>query len=317
MMNRHSYIALLKTKSTPTDGYENICRSSQLNNGVNIVPQFVPVLLHKFNDKGMSVLGDLITNQMIGNEVKSKYGGMIFTSQRAVEAFAAALSEMQDLKEVSAFQNIPFYSVGPATTKALAAIPQIPNIQIFGEHTGNGKDLAAFMLQHYNAWFETKPELKRPLLFLVGEQRRDIIPKTLMDPSLDSLLRIEVTEQVVYETTEMPTFAEDFAKERDLDAYKKAISRWIVVFSPTGCDTVLRGLGMLDAASGKVIPGKREPGTYIATIGPTTRQHLLDSFDFEPDICAKTPSPEGIIEGIIEFESISFIARNTETKKDN
>lgn len=158
------------------------------------------------------------------------------------------------------------------------------------------------MLQHYNAWFETKPELKRPLLFLVGEQRRDIIPKTLMDPSLDSLLRIEVTEEVVYETTEMPTFAEDFAKQRDLDAYKNAICRWIVVFSPTGCDTMLRGLGMLDAASGKVTPRKREPGTYIATIGPTTRQHLLDSFDFEPDVCAKTPSPEGIIEGIIEFE---------------
>lgn len=94
-MDRHTYIALLKTKSTPTDGYENICRSSQLHTGANIVPQFVPVLLHKFNNNGMLVLRDLITNQMIGNEVESKYGGMIFTSQRAVEAFAAALSEIE------------------------------------------------------------------------------------------------------------------------------------------------------------------------------------------------------------------------------
>lgn len=185
----------------------------------------------------------------------------------------------------------------------MAAIPQIPDLQIFGDHTGNGKDLAEFILQHYNGQYGHNAKLKRPLLFLVGEQRRDIIPKTLMDPNLDPMSTIEVVEEVVYETTEMPTFAEDFIKERMSSLYRESKSRWIVVFSPTGCDTMLRVLGILDAVTGKAITEKREPGTYIATIGPTTRQHLVDSFCFEPDVCAKTPSPEGIIQGILEFEA--------------
>lgn len=104
-MASHAYIALLKTKSTPTDGYENICHSSKLTTGATIVPQFVPVLLHKFNEDGMSVLHNLINDEVIGDNATSKYGGMIFTSQRAVEAFSAALS-------VFSGKSSPLYKAG-------------------------------------------------------------------------------------------------------------------------------------------------------------------------------------------------------------
>jgi uroporphyrinogen-III synthase len=39
----------------------------------------------------------------------------------------------------------------------------------------------------------------------------------------------------------------------------------------------------------------------IATIGPTTRDHLINTFGFEPDVCAMKPSAEGVGDGIVAF----------------
>jgi uroporphyrinogen-III synthase len=79
--------------------------------------------------------------------------------------------------------------------------------------------------------------------------------------------------------------------------------RWVIVFSPTGCEVMLRGLGLLDETTGKAkhpAQGQRNR-TWVATIGPTTRDYLKTTFGFEPDVCAETPSPEGIRTGIVEF----------------
>lgn len=158
------------------------------------------------------------------------------------------------------------------------------------------------MLEHYGNWYKhrtTKPSL----LFLVGEQRRDIIPKTLMDPNLSDDKRIQVDELVVYGTGVMESFEENFTKLLK-DTNDRGI-RWVVVFSPTGCEAMLRSLGMLDTHTGKVkLSNEGEDGkrkTYIATIGPTTRDYLQNTFDYEPDVCAGKPSPEGVIEGIRKF----------------
>ena len=80
-------ILLLKTKSTPNDGYEE--RFSTATIGSNkFDPTFVPVLEHQFLDQGLDVVKDLLRNKQIGKDEGKRYGGMIFTSQRAVEAFA-------------------------------------------------------------------------------------------------------------------------------------------------------------------------------------------------------------------------------------
>ena len=41
--------------------------------------------------------------------------------------------------------------------------------------------------------------------------------------------------------------------------------------------------------------------TRIATIGPTTKEYIEQEFGFTPDVCAATPTPEGVREGIASF----------------
>ncbi len=45
----------------------------------------------------------------------------------------------------------------------------------------------------------------------------------------------------------------------------------------------------------------RERAIYIATIGPTTRDNLRHSLGFEPHVCARSPTPQGVGEGIRAF----------------
>ncbi|KND93076.1 Uroporphyrinogen-III synthase [Tolypocladium ophioglossoides CBS 100239] len=302
-------VLLLKTRSTPGDAYEELLSATPSNatHGRRLAPRFVPVLLHRFEDEGTGRLNALLRRRQIGNGEHCAFGGLIFTSQRAVEAFAKVVDEGRDndrrLPDDPSWphlQNVPIYSVGPATTRALKAVLQDPPLQIFGEHTGNGEALARFILQHYGQWYRDRPA-RPPLLFLVGEQRRDIIARTLADAALPAHAKIRVDEEVVYGTGVMESFPADF--DAVLRETAAAPSRWVVVFSPTGCDSMLRGLGLLDAATGKARLGLRDGRTFIATIGPTTRTYLMETFGFEPDVCADTPSPEGVLQGVAEFES--------------
>lgn len=225
---------------------------------------------------------------------------MLFSDPRFLDAAAA-----EELDGWPHLQDVPIYTVGPATTRALSAISS--SLNLFGADTGNGEALAHFILDHYSGWYESR-ERKPPLLFSVGEQRRDIIPRTLMDPALPEDRRIQVDELVVYGTGVMESFEQEFMQR--LQETKTSIGRWAVVFSPTGCEAMLRSLGFLDPATGKAEMSKlqnRAGGdqerVYIATIGPTTRDYLRNQFSFEPDVCAEKPSPEGILAGIQKFLS--------------
>jgi uroporphyrinogen-III synthase len=299
-------VFLLKTKSLPTDAYEDLFSTPQ--DGFHFKPKFIPVLQHRCDDNGMKSVERLLRERKINGNEPGGYGGLIFTSQRAVEAFAQIVEQNSaggEDKSWPHLQDIPVYSVGPATTRALRAIPQSPPLCIFGEHTGNGDALAHFILEHYGQWYRHRL-VKPPLLFLVGEQRRDVIPKTLMDNALPTDARLEVTETVVYGTGVIASFPSDL--ERALSETDDRPTRWIVVFSPTGCDSMLRGVGFIfDEKTGKPFKGAdkaRTAGvvTYIATIGPTTRDYLTRTFGIEPDVCALTPSPEGIWQAITSFE---------------
>ncbi|KAM0429851.1 hypothetical protein ACHAQK_010968 [Fusarium lateritium] len=300
-------ILLLKTRSSPGDSYEDLFSESDTKE-IGFAPEFVPVLLHQFHDEGMKEVAALLRERRIGNQEHDEYGGLIFTSQRAVEAFVKLVEDGKaedatnsaDTTSWPHLQNVLVYSVGPATTRALAAVPQDPPLQVFGSHTGNGAALGPYILAHYFEWYrdQNRPTLP-PLLFLVGETRRDIIPKTLQDGALPDTERIRVTETVVYGTGVMESFPVDL--RRVLSETRDDPVRWIVVFSPTGCDSMLRVMGILDAETSKVYKGyERDGKTFIATIGPTTRDHLL-SFGFEPDVCAESPTPQGVLEGIKEF----------------
>lgn len=84
---------LLKTKSTPNDVYEDLF--SAPTGGLQFSPVFVPVLAHQLREKKLNWIGELLRARDIGpfNGPQMKYGGMIFTSQRAVEAFAKVVSD--------------------------------------------------------------------------------------------------------------------------------------------------------------------------------------------------------------------------------
>jgi uroporphyrinogen-III synthase len=293
-------VILLKTKSESTDSYEEYFTQA------GFLPSFAPVLEHNFRKQSLQEIANLYRTGDLGlapNQDGSlpKYGGIIFTSQRAVEAFSSVIQTLRIYGATNALlpNDIPFYVVGPATARGLRAL-ELDNA-IVGEETGNGEALAAFILQHYNMLLQSQNRLqsKPRLLFLVGEQRRDIIPSTLQNPQLDPLAQIAVDEIVVYETSEMKTFAADFSQQYLRGLINGSMHQWVIVFSPTGCKAMLSSLGLLDASTGKYAPKPQRP--YVATIGPTTREHLVNEFAFEPDVVAEKPSPEGVGEGIRLF----------------
>ncbi|EFQ97343.1 hypothetical protein MGYG_00382 [Nannizzia gypsea CBS 118893] len=327
-VTREIPIYFLKTKSTPHDGYKEYFSPTK-----GFKPYFVPVLEHKFNRNNLAKVKDLI----LSGALTEQYGGIIFTSQRAVEGFSKMIQDEVgiDSYTVNLSRSLSFYSVGPATYRSLKSLCDVyfPHSQVIGEEAGTGERLASLIIPHYNglqqgisdenAPLEAIKKEKLPLLFLVGEQHRDIIPKTLMSPSLGHEARIGVDTMVVYETGVMESFGQDFvaALEKqdqgyvDIPAGNKIPHKqllWVVVFSPSGCEAMLRHLGLLEESrqpeEDKTLihpVGKRRTSSRwsrfdcrIATIGPTTRDHLVSNFGVQPDVCAEKPSPEGLAEGI-------------------
>ena len=97
-------VLLLKTKSTPNDGYQE--QFSPHKNESSFQPIFVPVLEHQFLEDGLMVVRNLLRNKEISKSARSKYGGMIFTSQRAVEAFAKLVEEGKGAYSLSPLQAL-------------------------------------------------------------------------------------------------------------------------------------------------------------------------------------------------------------------
>ncbi|KAF2631822.1 tetrapyrrole biosynthesis, uroporphyrinogen III synthase [Macroventuria anomochaeta] len=294
-------ILLLKTKSAPTDTYEELFSTCDNN---RYAPVFVPVLEHRFKRDALDTVRQHIINRgLVPTSQKglATYGALIFTSQRAVEAFNEVVEDIR--KEGSHAVDellpgtLPLYVVGPATARGLQAL----NLRcpILGEETGNGEALAGFILEHYNSLYSGV--LNPPILFMVGDKRRDIIPKTLQSEQLPSDRSARVDELVIYETGEMHSFKTDFTTIWRNNADSGLKHQWIVVFSPTGCQAMLESLGLLECDTGKAkkIDGPRN--ILIITIGPTTRDYLINEFGFTPDVVAEKPSPEGIAEGIRAF----------------
>lgn len=291
-------VLLLKTKSVPTDTYEELFSTCDNN---QYAPVFVPVLEHRFKRDALDIVRQHILNRGFmptSQKGLATYGALIFTSQRAVEAFNEVVEDIRKegthaVDELLP-EGLPLYVVGPATARGLRAL----NLRcpILGEETGNGEALAGFILEHYNALY---PHVSNPpILFMVGDKRRDIIPKTLQSEQLPSDKSARVDELVIYETGEMHSFKTDFTRIWQKNAGSGSVRQWIVVFSPTGCQAMLKSLDLLDDETGKAKKDNGSRHILIVTIGPTTRDYLINEFGFTPDVVAEKPSPEGIVEGI-------------------
>ncbi|KAG9206666.1 hypothetical protein G6514_003505 [Epicoccum nigrum] len=293
-------ILLLKTKSVPTDTYEELfltCDNSEY------APVFVPVLEHRFKRDALKTVRQHILNRGLVPTLQNglaTYGALIFTSQRAVEAFNEVVEDIR--KEGTSVddllpESLPLYVVGPATARGLRALSL--RCPILGEETGNGEALAGFILEHYNSLYPGVPN--PPIMFMVGDKRRDIIPRTLQSEQLPSDRSARVDELVIYETGEMHSFKSNFTDIWQANAVSGRKRQWVVVFSPTGCQAMLESLGLLDVETGKARKIASRRDILILTIGPTTRDYLMTEFDFVPDVVAERPSPDGIAEGIRAF----------------
>ncbi|KAF2687889.1 tetrapyrrole biosynthesis, uroporphyrinogen III synthase [Lentithecium fluviatile CBS 122367] len=275
-------VLLLKTKSVPVDTYEE--HFAALSDE-QYVPHFVPVLEHRFKQDALDrVRQHIVNGDFASNDAGAgpMYGALIFTSQRAVEAFTGIIEAIRrdgaPSLESCLPESVPLYVVGPATARGLRAL-KLPN-DILGEETGNGDSLSSFILEHYNGVHQGAG--KPRILFLVGEKRRDIIPNTLQSEALPLERRSEVHELVIYETGEMQSFQAAFSALSQTNAEVGNRRQWVVVFSPQGCRAMLESLGFLDLQSGKALPRKSRD-VSIATIGPTTRDYLVNEFGFTPD----------------------------------
>jgi uroporphyrinogen-III synthase len=248
--------------------------SSRLAHAV-FEPIFVPVLRH--GQLNLDILETTLVAKFDGASHTS-YGGLIITSQRTVEVLSSVLPRVPPSIRSKLLSDTKVYVVGPATARAVVGLG-FPSSNVIGHGAGNGEALAEFILEDYDA----RP---RPLLFLAGETRRDIIPKALSAAQAER--RITVEELVVYETTVDEGFEREFEKAiKETDG----VTRWIVLFSPAGADVAVRVLG-------EHLPSE---GSFLAAIGPTTGQHLANKLERRPDVVAEKPSPSGLWKGIKEF----------------
>ncbi|KAL2045183.1 hypothetical protein N7G274_002265 [Stereocaulon virgatum] len=313
-------ILLPKSPSpTPsTDPYTTHLTSTTTN---TYTPHFVPVLTHTLLPDPLItlILAHLDSPSPTPQQKPFQYGALILTSQRAVAALASALQAppIQKLKDRLAQLDVRLYTVGPATAAALRGVVEsvMPRCKVLGgERAGSGEVLARLMLgvdggkdegrERYDVRSDEgdKGGLK-PVLFLTGEKRRDVIPRMLMDPKLGVEERVQVDEMVVYETRELEEFDFCFAqvlRQTRIEGQGKEV-RWVVVFSPMAGKGMLKALGWLDERSGKVredLGGRR---TFVACIGPTTKEYLHKEFGFEADVVAEKPSPQGIKNGLEKF----------------
>lgn len=307
-------VLLLKTPSpTPTSDAYTLHLSPPFD------PTFIPVLSHTLlPDPLIKLLLTHFTPTPSPSHLPEPnpfpYGAFIFTSQRAVAAFASALNAppvvriRERVAEGLGSSRVRLYVVGPATERALRAVrdERCAGCGIYGgEEAGSGEVLARIMLgerEEGDGAYDVREgdgARRKPALFLVGEKRRDVVPRMLMDPDLPEGERIQVDEMEVYKTGELEEF--EFHFTQTLARTIPETVRWVVVFSPTAGEAMLRGLGWLNKASGKARVGEPVGKTFVACIGPTTRDYLVQEFRFEPDVVAKKPSPQGVKEGIETF----------------
>lgn len=111
-------ILLLKTKSIPADSYEEYFATPALP----FIPSFVPVLEHQPSEENLRRIKSLLRDRRLNQG----HGGMIFTSQRAVEGFAKVVGDLEQEERtgsdesrsmVSPFRLIPDSSHASENTR--------------------------------------------------------------------------------------------------------------------------------------------------------------------------------------------------------
>lgn len=186
-----------------------------------------PILSHKFVNRDQFIDRLLHGSRNTTSGSSAPYRGMIVTSQRAVEAYISAGVAAQDIlrsknktssNSPTAWNRVPFFAVGPATSSALRNVPLAPwlrpRLVMGGEATGTGEALARYVVRHFSSpsILDQNSDVRSaeqapPLLYLVGDKNASTIPDMLTQASPPTG-PVPFEELQVYETAPDPHFAE-------------------------------------------------------------------------------------------------------------
>ncbi|KAG4300868.1 hypothetical protein PCK1_002945 [Pneumocystis canis] len=239
------------------DHYEEIFNNS------GFFTIFLPVLKCSF-----------IHQESLKNLLKNRpymtFSALLFTSQNAVCAFKESLMCI-DKHEFKQILHMTVYTVGPATYHTLQSLGFH---KIYGKESGNAEMLLNFILSFHID--------KKPILFLTGEKRINILEKKLL------LSGIFLKVFIVYKTEESNDFKHLF---NEIINNQTLNIHWIVFFSPYGSNIVM-----------KYIPTTYLSRFKIATIGPTTLQHLNSKWNIKAKVITQHPEPNSLLEAIMNYE---------------
>ena len=182
------------------------------------------------------------------------YDALVATSPRAVAAVKRVFESDAALHDT--WRGRRAFAVGPATATAWCGLGLTP----VGQTSGSADALVDAI---------ATSDLQKPLLFLSGNRRRDVLPNGLQAHG------IAFHEQEAYVT----------CTRSDLEMPGPGTPpRWLAFFSPSGLDAVQQ--------SGVDLGAYR-----IAAIGPTTGTALSDA-GASVEAIASTPSPGGLVGAI-------------------
>ncbi|NXP54621.1 HEM4 synthase, partial [Heliornis fulica] len=207
------------------------------------------------------------------------YGGLVFTSPRALEAIKICLKEnskneawSKSLKQ--RWNTKPAYVVGKATASLVEEVGLTPQ----GEKSGNAEKLAEYICSR------EKPN-SSALLFPCGALKREVLPTALREKGvlLESL--------TVYQT------AQHADLQDSLSSYfsQQGIPASIVFFSPSGVRFCLQHIEKL---SGEFISRIK-----FSAIGPATAE-AMEAAGVPVSCTARSPTPQDLAAGLQEALSL-------------
>ncbi|KAK7135157.1 hypothetical protein R3I93_018307 [Phoxinus phoxinus] len=201
-----------------------------------------------------------------------RFGGLIFTSPRAVEAVKTCLdSHTHKWAAVKDEWNAkPVYVVGKATASLVADLGLCP----LGEETGTADSLSLLILQRENR--ETLP-----LFFPCGSIKREVLPTALRHN------RVPLETLSVYQTSEHPDL------QKNITDYftQQGVPASVAFFSPSGVTFCLDLL--------KRLSGSQLEQIKFAAIGPTTAD-ALESHGLTVRCCAEKPTAKHLATAITQ-----------------
>ncbi|SCU82471.1 LADA_0C05556g1_1 [Lachancea dasiensis] len=247
-------VLLLKNKTVPIDPYE----SAFEENG--FCPVYVPLIQHMhLPEDCLKLLRD--------DKYITQLQYIVISSQRTVECINESILPRLAESQRKTLLKKTIYTVGPATADFLqrCGFEDIRG----GIDAGNGSILADLIIADLGDVIAAEPTML-PVLLLVGETRRDIIPKKLAS------VKIPSQEIIMYKTEVLGDNLVRFQSHFTSNA-------WVVFFSSQG--TV------------EIIDYLKTQSVHVASIGPTT-EVFLASRGIDPQVVSTKPEPLSLISSL-------------------